>query len=125
MDTALPDACVTGYQKLIPVLTLPDPDDRHVLAAAIRARAQVIVTFNTRHFPDGALAEFDIAAQHPDTFLRFQIDLAPNVVRQRLLAMVESYRNPPITPMQYVEMLEHQGLPETAAALRDLLAEHP
>ena len=44
MDSALPDACVSGYQPLIPGLTLPDPDDRHVLAAAIRAKAQVIVT---------------------------------------------------------------------------------
>ena len=53
MDNALPDACVTGYQRLIPALTLSDPDDRHVLAAAIRAKAQVIVTFNEKDVGQG------------------------------------------------------------------------
>ena len=51
MDRALPDACVSGYQRLIPAIELPDPDDRHVVAAAIRAKAQVIVTFNEKRFP--------------------------------------------------------------------------
>ncbi len=70
MDEALPDACVGGYARLIPVLELPDPYDRHVLAAAIRARAQVIVTFNEKDFPAKTLAEFDLCTQHPDTPLR-------------------------------------------------------
>lgn len=48
MDRALPDACVSGYQRLLPAIELPDPDDRHVVAAAIRAKAQVIVTFNMK-----------------------------------------------------------------------------
>jgi predicted nucleic acid-binding protein len=56
MDEALPDACVTGYRRLIGALDLPDPGDRHVLAVAIRARAQVIVTFNERHSPQASWA---------------------------------------------------------------------
>jgi predicted nucleic acid-binding protein len=120
MDTALPDACVTGYRRLIDGLVLPDPDDRHVLAAAIRAKAQVIVTFNEKDFPPEALAEFDVTAQHPDTFLRHLIDLDPNRVRDRLTDMVERLERPSMTVDAYIDMLERQSLPDTAAALRDL-----
>ena len=123
MDTALPDACVSGYQKLVPSLELPDPDDRHVLAAAIRAKAQVIVTFNERDFPEAILAEFDICAQHPDTFLCHLIDLAPNVVRMRLANLVERLKNPAMTMDEFIAMLERLALPEAAAALRGLFAE--
>ncbi len=55
MNEAVPSALVTGHEKLVESLTLPDPDDRHVLAAAIRAGAQVLVTFNLDDFPDDAL----------------------------------------------------------------------
>lgn len=124
MDTALPDACVSGYQRLIPALSLPDPDDCHVLAAAIRAKAQVIVTYNEKDFPAAALDEFDIRAQHPDTFLRHLIDLAPGAVRARLLMLVSRLANPPSTIAAYISTLERQSLPETAAALRELLGDH-
>lgn len=124
MDAALPDACVGGYQRLIPSLDLPDADDRHVLAAAIRGKAQVIVTFNEKDFPADALAEFDLCTQHPDTFLRHLIDLAPNVVRARLLAMIERLKHPPTAVSDYIAILERQSLPEAAAALRELLAEN-
>ena len=123
MDTALPDACVDGYQKLIPSLDLPDPNDRQVLAAAIRAKAQVIVTFNERDFPEAILAEFDICAQHPDTFLCHLIDLAPNIVRTRMTTLVEGLKNPAMSIDEYIAMLERLALPETAAALRGLFAE--
>lgn len=63
-----PGCLVTGYQHLIPTLTLPDPEDRHVLAAAITAGCDAIVTFNLRHFPTAASAPHQIAAAHPDTF---------------------------------------------------------
>jgi len=60
---------VTGYEDLIPGLHLPDPGDRHVLAAAIRGRADVIVTMNLKDFPDAVLNSFGIEAQHPDEFI--------------------------------------------------------
>lgn len=122
MDTALPDACVGGYQALIPALTLPDPGDRHVLAAAILAQAQVIVTFNERDFPEGVLAGYKISPQHPDTFLRHLVDLAPAVVRGRVEAMLANWVNPPTTPETFIGHLERCGLPETASALRELFA---
>lgn len=65
MDHALPDACVSGYERLVPAIELPDADDRHVVAAAIRAKAQVIVTFNEKDFPAAVLEEFDLATQLP------------------------------------------------------------
>lgn len=120
MDEALPDACVSGYAPLIEALTLPDPGDRHVLAAAIRAKAQVIVTFNERDYPADVLAGFDIAAQHPDVFLRHLIDLNPVTVRARVEHMLAGWRQPPNTSEAFIGALERIGLPEAAAALREL-----
>lgn len=122
MDEALPDACVSGHEVLIPALTLPDPDDRHVLAAAIRAKAEVIVTFNERDFPEDVLAGHGISRQHPDTFLRHLVDLSPAVVRTRVAAMLAAWANPPTTPELFIGHLERCGLPETASALRELFA---
>lgn len=122
MDAALPDACVSGYAPFIEVLTLPDPDDRHVLAVAVRAKAQVIVTFNERDFPADTLAGFDVVAQHPDVFLRHLIDLQPALVRTRIEQMLQGWRQPPNTPEAFIDTLERTGLPDTAAALRELFA---
>jgi PIN domain len=58
LDASVPDALVSGYEGLIPALQLPDPDDRHVLAAAIRCGASAIVTFNERDFPADELAKY-------------------------------------------------------------------
>jgi hypothetical protein len=80
MNDAVRDCLVTGYEDLIDSLTLPDPDDRHVLAAAIRAGAEVIVTCNLKDFPPETLTRFDIEALHPDGFLVGLLDLAPGVV---------------------------------------------
>ncbi|MBI2393507.1 MAG: PIN domain-containing protein [Deltaproteobacteria bacterium] len=66
MKRAVPDCIVTGFEGLVDSVVLPDPDDRHVLAAAIRAGAQTIVTFNLRDFPDERLAPYNIEARHHD-----------------------------------------------------------
>ena len=121
MDTALPDACITGHECLVSCLELPDAKDRHVLAVAIRAKAQVIVTYNESDFPADTLAGFDLVAQHPDTFLRHLIDLDRNIVRTRLETMRAQLVNPPIGKAEYIASLERLSLPETAAALRELL----
>ena len=80
MDQHAIDTLVTGYEDLIPGLQLPDPDDRHVLAAAIRGHATVIVTMNLRDFPPDVLAPLGIEAQHPDEFVLHLLDLAPGIV---------------------------------------------
>lgn len=69
-----PEALVTGHEPLIEALVLPDPDDRHVLAAAIRCGVQHIVTENLANFPDHALEAFAINA---DEFLSRIFDVYP------------------------------------------------
>ena len=80
MLCAVRDCLVTGYEPLIAALELPDPDDRHVLAAAIRARAQVIVTDNLKDFPAERLAHWDIDPKSADEFVLDQIGLDAKVV---------------------------------------------
>lgn len=118
MSEAVRDCLVTGYEELIDSLTLPDPDDRHVLAAAIRARAEVIVTCNLTDFPTETLARFDIEALHPDDFLPFLLDAAPAVVCTAVKRQREGLRNPPKTAEELLSTLESQGLTQAVARLR-------
>ena len=77
MDKATRDCLVTGYETLVSALDLPDPDDRHVLAAAIVGRCDVIVTCNLRDFPEAAVSPYGVEVQHPDDFLSNHLDLTP------------------------------------------------
>ena len=120
MNEAVRDCLVTGYEDLIEGLHLPDPeDDRHVLAAAIRGRADVIVTANVRDFPAEVLTPFEIEAQHPDEFIVHLLDLAPTVVIAAAQRHRESLKNPAKTVDEYLEMLERECLPQTVSVLRD------
>jgi predicted nucleic acid-binding protein len=121
MDLNVQDSVVTGHLFLIPHLTLPDPDDRHVLAAAIVGRAEVIVTFNLKDFPRSVLAGYDIEALHPDPFLldlledqREEFCSAVKTIRQRL-------KTPPKTVEEHLLTLEQQGLTQTVARLREFV----
>jgi predicted nucleic acid-binding protein len=120
MKGAVRDCLVLGYEPLIPAVELPDPDDRHVLAAAIRAKAQVIVTFNVKDFPQDALAPWDVEAAHPDAFLEAQIDLNPQIVYAVLQRIADSCKRPPLTVADLLETLERTGLVASVAALRAL-----
>src|SRR5262249_22314932 len=110
---------VTDYEELIPALTLPDPDDRHVLAAAIRARADVIVTINLGDFPAATLKTYGIEAQHPDDFIVHLLDLAPGTVCAAVKRQRESLRNPPKSADERLATFEKQGLAQTVARLRE------
>jgi hypothetical protein len=118
MNAHVRDCLVTGYESLIPSLTLPDPADVHVLAAAIRCGADVIVTANLRHFPAGALEPYGIEAQHPDQFLTHQLDLAANIVCAAAKTHRASLKQPPMTVEEYLAALVRQGLAQTASVLR-------
>jgi hypothetical protein len=74
MDENVDDALVSGYEHIVGQLTLPDPNDCHVLAAAIHGGASVIVTVNLRDFPADALSTHGVEAQHPDTFIHARLD---------------------------------------------------
>src|SRR5262249_26060126 len=118
MNAHVRDCLVTDYEDLVGALTLPDPDDRHVRAAATRAGADVIVTTNLADFPKETLAEYGIDAQHPDEFITHLLDLAPNLVCSAAKKQRESLKKPPLTVDQYLESLERQGLAQTVATLR-------
>lgn len=119
MNKHVRDCLVTGYQQLIPAIVLPDENDRHVVAAAVRAGADTIVTFNLKDFPAAELAKYDIAAQHPDDFIVQQIGLSPPLVCRAARRHRASLKNPPKTTDEYLATLESQGLPQTVAGLRD------
>src|SRR5262249_21177126 len=121
MNEAVRDCLVTSYEDLIESLSLPDPDDRHVLAAAIRAGASIIVTYNLTDFPAETLARFDVEAQHPDDFLVGLLDLAPGVVCAAVKRQQESLKNPPKTAEELLATLESQGLTQAVARLRQFI----
>jgi predicted nucleic acid-binding protein len=117
MNRAVLDCLVTDYQELIPVLTLPDPKDRHVLAAAIRCGADAIVTLNQRDFPADTLKIYGLEALHPDEFVLDLIDLDTPRVLGAVKNQRSLLRNPPSTAQELLKTLKAQGLPRSVALL--------
>lgn len=122
MDAHVRDGLVTGYESLIPSLALPDPGDRHVLAAAIVGRCDAIVTQNLKDFPVNALAPYGIEAQHPDEFLANQLNLAPGAFCDAIRKVRARLKNPPYSAERYLEILTQQGLVATVAELQQFSA---
>ena len=120
MDLAVPDALVTGYEGLIEQLALPDPDDRHVLAAAIRAQAGVIVTYNLKDFPAEQLVPYGIEVQHPDEFVAHLLDLAPGAVCAAVRDQRQALRNPPRSVRELLDTFLSLGLASTVSALESM-----
>ena len=118
MDSNTRDALVTNYESLIPSLQLPDPEDRHVLAAAIVGRCDVIVTANLKDFPEAVLAPFGIEAQHPDEFLCNHLRVAQCLFCRCVQKIRQRLKNPPCTADDYLDTLTRNGLVATAAELR-------
>jgi predicted nucleic acid-binding protein len=120
MNKAVPDCLVTSYENLIDGLSLPDPGDRHVLAAAIRCQAGVIVTYNLRHFPEEILAAYGIEAQHPDEFVSHLFDLDPGAVCAAVRDQRESLKNPPLAVDELLNEFLVRELVETVAQLQTM-----
>jgi predicted nucleic acid-binding protein len=118
MNAAVRDCLVEGYEDLIPSLALPDPDDRHVLAAAIRAGANVIVTLNLSDFPQGVLHPLGIEAMHPDDFITQLLDVAPGTVCAAAKRQREGLKNPAKTVEEYLATLAQLSLPQTVTRLQ-------
>lgn len=119
MSKAVLDCKVENYESLMDGLSLPDMNDRHVLAAAIRCGADAIITFNLKDFPSKILTAYDIEVLHPDDFLFFQFELsnADAIITsvQRIRARLKT---PPIDVADYLSRLQSQGLPKTESALK-------
>lgn len=118
MNDAFPEALVTNYERLIPCLDLPDPNDRHVLAAAIRGGANVIVTENTADFPAEVLANFDLEARHADEFILNTVELYVTDAVAALRRMRMRYGNPTYTPDDLLQAMLSCGLITTVAEIR-------
>ena len=121
MRTAFPDAEVSGYRSLIDELTC-DPKDRHVLAAAVRANVDAIVTFNISDFPATSVEKYEIEVIHPDTFLLDQLDLAPSAVIAELGRQAAANRRDPKTLPSILDALAKAGLPSFADEVRRRIA---
>lgn len=121
MNGAVRDCLVEGYESLVDSFDLPDPKDRHVLAAAVRCGAQMIVTFNLKHFPDEVLRAYDLEAQHPDDFVINQIHLNAAVVLCTVQEQAQALEKPAMTVENVLDSLRRNGLVQSATEIRALL----
>jgi predicted nucleic acid-binding protein len=117
METYFPDAMVAGYADVIGSMTC-DPKDRHVLAAAVRGNAAVLVTFNLKDFPEASTDAFDLEVVHPDDFLLDQLDLYPAATLGTIRELVDAYDSPALSETEFLEELARAHVPRFAAALR-------
>lgn len=121
MNKACPNALVEKYQGLLPSINLPDLNDKHVVAAAIKCNANVIVTYNLKDFPSECLDSFGLEAVDPDTFIADMIDLSPELCCDAFREMVLGKNKPPYSESEYLEIFRKNGLDQTAEALSKYL----
>lgn len=117
MDTHVRDAIVFDYEPLIQILDLPDPDDRHVLAAAIKSKSDCIITFNEKDFPSEKLKPWGIEIIHPDDFLTHQFHLSQPTFLSAIKAVRMRLKKNNFTPSEYLDVLRKQGLLATVQAI--------
>ena len=106
MNAHVEASIISGYESLVEGLQLPDPKDRHVLAAAIHGRADVIVTYDLKDFPASTLACYGIEAQHPDIFIAHLFDLNPWAVIESVQRQRSHLKNPPVSAEAFLDKLE-------------------
>lgn len=120
-NLAFPDALVQSYKGLIDHLELPDTGDRHVLAAAIKTNANLIVTNNIKDFPEDYLQSFSISVKTADDFLTDIIDLNPEQAIAAFKEMVLYKKNPKLDEFEVLDQLRNAGLKDTANYLHSQL----
>jgi predicted nucleic acid-binding protein len=108
MNHAFEDAIVEGWEPIEECIAgLPDPDDRHVVAAAVRGNAAAIITDNNKHFPNDALESWGLHAVTSDEFLCDALDLNLSGMLGCLIEMVERRKHPPVTVEQILASLAY------------------
>lgn len=121
MNASFPGALVAGFAQIEVGLELPDPDDRHVMAAALLARADAIVTANLRDFPEGILNKFDLEVISPDNFLLSQLDMRGAAVLDVLKSQANATRNPKRSVDDVLTSLARAGVPAFVDEVRNRL----
>lgn len=119
MNRAFPESCVEGSESLIPSLDLPDPNDRHVLATAIRIGAEHIITEKLKDFPEAQLEPFGISAVSAGDFLSSTFELYPSEALAVMRTMRREYKIPPFPASEFIFDLQAKGLPKLASMLRE------
>jgi hypothetical protein len=119
MIESIAGSLVEDYEDIVPRLTLPDANDRHVLAAAIKAGANLILTINLKDFPHQTLAAWKLTAQHPDDFTTELLQASQDAVVAVLQEMRARRKRPPTSAEDFLAQLERQGLTNFVAALRN------
>lgn len=120
MIEAVEGSLIEDYEDLIPSLTLPDADDRHILAAAIKAGADLILTANLKDFPLQTLTVWNLTAKHPDDFTTEMLDTDPEIVIAVVKEMRARRKRPPISAEDFLAQLKRQGLNNFADKLKRL-----
>jgi cytosine/adenosine deaminase-related metal-dependent hydrolase len=123
MMDALPDALVSGYQNLIATVNIPDSDDRHVIAAAIKAGASVVLTWNLRDFPATTLTKHGLRIQTPDTFLAELHDQEPDLMVGSLANARRNLSKSRVSASDFVDILDSQQLGQLAKRVRRRLTD--
>lgn len=118
MDGAFPDALVEEYESHIPDHALPDPDDRHVLAAAVSCEANYLASANLKDFPHEKCVKYGVEPIHPDDFIFILIEASPDSTFDGFQKLVNSLRKPPQNIAQVLETLEKCGLEKSVQWLK-------
>lgn len=118
MNANVPDCLVEGYEPLINGLSLPDQDDRHVVAAAIKGQAESIITFNLKDFPAQELEPLGLTVIHPDEFLCDMFELDSSACVKAAQQQRSSLKKPPMMQEEFLACLQRQKLPSFVSKLK-------
>lgn len=117
MESAFQDASVAGYEPLVDAMAC-DRKDRHVLAAAVHARCEVLVTFNLKDFPPSSTKAYQISVVSPDAFLLDQLDLYPARVGRALIGQMTAAKRPQLSMGLLLGRLAKSGVEAFAEEAR-------
>lgn len=125
MNEAFDDALIEGWEPLVAGIELPDPNDAHVVAAALLGKADLIVTENVKDFPDSVLAPLGLEAIRTDAFLLDQFDLSPSGACRIVTEQAAAMRQPPVEITQLLDRLSRSGAPGFAQRVSEALRKDP
>lgn len=120
MNEAFEDALVEGWEPLEQEIDLPDPDDRHVIAAALRGRADAIITENTKDFPKAVLGPLGLEVIRVDDFLLDQYDLNPSFTCRIVIEQAAAMTHPPVEVEVLLARLARSGAPAFAKTVEKM-----